>query len=126
MKFLLDQDVYAVTGSFLSELGHDVVRVAEIGMAAVSDEDLLITAHEQNRIMLTCDRDYGSLVFVKDYGAGVIYLRIRPSTQNSVHAELKRILDHYGEEELTRAFVVVEPDGHRVRHLHAADDEAVQ
>ena len=58
------------------------------GMAAASDEDLLTAAHDQNRIMLTCDRDYGSLVFVRDYGAGVIYLRIRPTTQNSVHAEL--------------------------------------
>jgi predicted nuclease of predicted toxin-antitoxin system len=124
MRFLLDQDVYAVTGSFLIDLGHDVVRVAEIGMAAASDANLLTAAHDQNRIMLTCDRDYGSLVFIKDFGAGVIYLRIRPSTHNSVHAELKRVLDRYSEEQLSRAFVVVEPDGHRVRHLHAGDRDA--
>jgi predicted nuclease of predicted toxin-antitoxin system len=77
MRFLQDQDVYAVTGRFLSGLGHDVVRVADIGLATASDEALLATAHDQSRIMLTCDRDYGSLVFVRDYGAGVIYLRIR-------------------------------------------------
>ena len=51
MRFLLDQDVYSITGLFLSDLGHDVVRVAEIGMAAASDEDLLTAAHDQNRIM---------------------------------------------------------------------------
>jgi hypothetical protein len=31
MKFLLDQDVYAATARFLSELGHDVVPVAQKG-----------------------------------------------------------------------------------------------
>src|SRR6266851_10387062 len=101
MKFLLDHDVYAVTGHFLTGLGHDVVRVVEIGMATASDEALLTTAHEQSRIMVTCDRDYGSLVFVRDYGAAVIYLRIRPSTQNSVHVQLNTVLELYFQEQLT-------------------------
>jgi hypothetical protein len=33
MKFLLDQDVYATTLSFLNGLGHDVIPVAQIGLA---------------------------------------------------------------------------------------------
>ena len=33
MKFLADQDVYATTIGFLSGLGHDVVRVAQLGLA---------------------------------------------------------------------------------------------
>jgi len=32
MKFLLDHDVYASTARFLSDLGHDVVPVAKIGL----------------------------------------------------------------------------------------------
>jgi len=31
MRFLLDQDVYALTARFLSALEHDVVTAAEIG-----------------------------------------------------------------------------------------------
>lgn len=34
MRFLLDQDVYAVTIRFLKDLGHDVVPVAQIGCSA--------------------------------------------------------------------------------------------
>ena len=45
------------------------------------------------------------------------YLRILPSTQNAVHAELERVLTAYTEEELTRAFVIVEAGGHRIRRL---------
>jgi hypothetical protein len=40
-----------------------------------------------------------------------------PSTQNAVHAELERVLSTYTEEELERAFVVVEAGGHRIRRL---------
>ncbi|ABU58848.1 DUF5615 family PIN-like protein [Roseiflexus castenholzii] len=117
MKFLLDQDVYAVTARFLSSLGPDVVPVSHIGLSQARDEDLLKTAQEQNRIFVTRERDFGNLVFVKALGAGVLYLRISPSTQNAVHNELERVLNTYPEEELKKAFVVIEPDGYRFRRL---------
>ena len=115
MKLLLDQDVYALTARFLIDSGHDVVLVAEIGLAQASDEEILRTAQEQNRILVTRDRDYGNLVFVRAIGTGVIYLRVLPITMNAVHNELAGILQTYSEEELASAFVVVEPDRHRFR-----------
>lgn len=117
MRLLLDQDVYAATAQFLSGLGHDVLRVAQIGLAQAKDEEILRVAQSQNRILLTRDRDYGNLVFVMDLGAGVLYLRVLPSTLEAVHAQLQRVLDSYPEKELSRAFVVIEPAGHRMRRL---------
>ena len=117
MKLLLDQDVYAVTARFLSEQSHDVVLVSQLGLSQAFDEDLLKKAQELSRIFVTRDRDYGSLVFVKQLGVGVIYLRVLPSTQTTVHNELARVLKIYTESELIKAFVVVEPDGHRIRRF---------
>lgn len=117
MRFLLDQDVYAATASFLSSLGHDVVRVGQVGLAQATDERLLIEAQSQGRILVTRDRDFGGLVFVRSLGSGVIYLRVLAATQNAVHAELETVLSAYSEEELQDAFVVVEPAGHRIRRL---------
>jgi predicted nuclease of predicted toxin-antitoxin system len=117
MKLLLDQDVYAATVRFLFELGHDVVPVARIGLSRAQNQEILRIAQEQNRILVTRDRDFDNLVFLRRLGAGVIYLRIVPSTQNVVHGELERVLDLYTEKELARAFVVVEPGGHRIRRL---------
>lgn len=54
---------------------------------------------------------------MQDLGAGVIYLRMLPSTQNLVHQELERVLQEHSESELKRAFVVVEPGRHRFRRL---------
>ena len=117
MKFLLDQDVYAITSRFLNGLGHDVVTAAQIGYSQADDSDLLRIAQEQGRIFVTRDRDFGELVFVKGLSVGVVYLRILPATSNSVHEELKRVLETYSEDELTKAFVVVEPGRYRFRKI---------
>lgn len=117
MRFLLDQDVHATTARFLSGLAHDVVRVAEIGLAQADDEDLLRAAQDQSCLFVTRDRDFGGLVFVNALGSGVLYLRVLPSTQNSVHQELETVLNMYSDEELRKAFVVVEPGGHRFRRV---------
>ncbi len=117
MKFLLDQDVYAATQRFLSDLGHDVVRAAELGLSQAADKQLLAVAVEQSRILITRDRDFGALVFVNALGSGVLCLRLRPSTLKTVHEELARVLKLYGEEELKKVFIVIEADGHRLRKL---------
>jgi predicted nuclease of predicted toxin-antitoxin system len=117
MRFLLDQDVYALTARLLRGLGHDVVLAFEIGGSQAPDSDLLRTAQEQERIFVTRDRDFGSLVFVQEIRVGVIYLRIQPTTLTSVHQKLGAILASYSEDQLRSAFVVVEPGRHRFRRL---------
>jgi predicted nuclease of predicted toxin-antitoxin system len=117
MRFLLDQDVFSATGRFLIDLGHDAVPVAKLGLARASDLELLRIAHAENRIFVTRDRDFGNLVFLQQLGAGVIYLRMLPSTQKTVHEELRRVLQDHSESELARTFVVVEPGRHRIRKL---------
>jgi predicted nuclease of predicted toxin-antitoxin system len=117
MKFLADQDVYAITIDFLKRLGHDVIPAAQLSLARAMDAALFRAAHEHGRILVTRDRDFGGLVFVQDLGAGVIYLRILPSTQNAVHSELERVLTLYSVRELQGSFIVVEPGWHRIRKL---------
>jgi predicted nuclease of predicted toxin-antitoxin system len=117
MKLLLNQDIYATTARFLIDSGYDIVLAAQLGLARADDEVLLRVAHEQARIFLTRDRDFGNLMFVKDFGAGVLYLRMSPSTQNAVHHQLEKVLTTYSSRELAKVFVVIEPDGYRIRRL---------
>jgi predicted nuclease of predicted toxin-antitoxin system len=115
MKFLTDQDVYATTVRFLKGLSHDVVTAAQVGLAQAEDPELLRVAQEQSRTFVTRDRDFGALVFVHGGGAGVVYLRLLPSTVNAVHAELARVLTLYSEQDLQGSFIVIEPGRHRMR-----------
>lgn len=117
MRFLLDQDVYALTERFLREQGYDIVTASELSLSRAPDSDLLKIAGDQGRIFVTRDRDYGNLVFVHHSGSGVIYLRILPSVMNEVHAELRKVLETYSEEELAKSFVVVEKNRHRIRKI---------
>ncbi len=124
MRLLTDQDVYTATIQFLRGLGHDVATAAEWGLSQSADAELLRAAHEEGRVFVTRDRDYGGLVFMQALEAGVLYLRVLPSTLQAVHAELGRVLGLYGEKELQGAFVVVEPGRHRIRRAGGARQDA--
>jgi predicted nuclease of predicted toxin-antitoxin system len=123
MRFLADQDVYSATVEFLRQLGHEVETAFERGMAQAADADLLQVAKAEGRVFVTRDRDFGGLVFVHELGAGVLYLRLLPSTLQAVHAELGRILTLYSESDLLGTFVVVEPGRHRVRRPASGGSE---
>jgi predicted nuclease of predicted toxin-antitoxin system len=117
VRFLLDQDVYAVTCRLLRELGHDVVTASNLNLSRSPDKDLLIRAANEKRLFVTRDKDFGGLVFVERLSKGVIYLRISPETLAATHDELKRVVTNHSEVELAAAFVVVEPGRHRFRAL---------
>ncbi len=53
MRFLTDQDVYALSTALLAKLGHDVVTVAQLGLAQAEDAELLRIADEQQRVLVT-------------------------------------------------------------------------
>lgn len=115
MRFMIDQDVFAVTTRFLRDNGHDAVTASELGLSRSLDSELLRRARTEQRIFVTRDRDYGRLVFVDDLGPGVIFLRMIPTNSHIVHQELAHVLATYSEAELLKTFVVVEPARHRVR-----------
>lgn len=117
MKFLIDQDVYAVTVKFLKSKGYDVLTTAEAGLSTASDIDVIKFAEKEERILLTRDKDFGNLVFVQRLGKGVIFLRMKPLNYELVHLELNKVLKVYSEDELSQSFVVVEEDHHRIRRV---------
>ena len=122
MNFFTDQDVYASTIRLLIGLGHNVVTAASIGMALATDTEILQAAQTQDRILLTRDRGFGGLVFVLGHSAGVIFMRMTPSTILQVHAELARVLTLYDESFLKTSFIVVETARHRVRRLSSGQN----
>ncbi len=117
MKFLLDQNVYLKTANFLKTLGYDVIRVTEIGLAQASDEELLLRAKELGRILVTRDKDFGHLVFVKNIKTPVILLKIFPGNLERVHNILKLALEQTNSIIVNSSFIVIESDKYRIRTL---------
>lgn len=120
MKFLADQDVYKMTTDRLKEWGCDIITAKTLGMQRASDEELLDKAREMKRIMITKDKDFGALLFLKEKKTeGVILLRGSIKEIDEIHSELKELLLKHTEAELRRSFCVVEPKRYRIRHLTA-------
>ena len=81
MRFLANENIPQTSVAALRESGHDVVSVSE-RCPGVSDEQVMQIAHEEKRVVITFDRDYGALVFQKrlPLPAGVLLMRFRPAS----------------------------------------------
>lgn len=117
MNFLADESCVGPVIRALRQTGHDVVAIAEIAKGA-TDEEVLRRALEEKRLLITEDRDFGELVYVRGQpSAGVILVRFpnqarlsKPATVIDVVARLGlRLLD---------AFTVVEPGRVRINSRH--------
>ncbi len=118
MRFFCDQDVYRLTAEFLRSLGHDVLTAADVRMSQAVDREILQFAAAHNRILVTRDKDFGSLVFSRMFPhRGVLLLRVTPLTLSEIHTELERLLSLQTDEDIQRSFVVVEKDRHRIRRI---------
>lgn len=85
MKILANENFPAPSVRYLRERGHDVRFVAE-DSPGEEDAANLRAAHEEGRVIITFDRDYGELVFRHPMPApaGVVYLRFDP--EHPLHA----------------------------------------
>lgn len=62
MRFLLDESAEARIATFLIARGHDATRIGRDYPAALSDEQVLALAHQERRVLIANDKDFGELV----------------------------------------------------------------
>lgn len=117
MDFLANENFPLVSVNRLRQQGYDVTAVIEDSPGA-KDQDILIQANQEQRIILTFDRDYGELIYKLMLSApkGVIYFRFRPSAPEEPAEFVLRLLamDRFS---LTGKFTVAERDRVRQRYL---------
>lgn len=108
MKFQCDQNFDRRLLQPLRDAGHDVTVVAIDYPAGIPDREVLAIAHREQRILLTFDRDFGELAVREQLPhAGIIYLRVRPTTVAVKLARLTEVLTTYAAQ-LDRFLVITE------------------
>lgn len=82
---LVDENISERVVLALRAEGHDVKWIREAGRGT-PDEQILEQAQDAKRIVLTFDKDFGTLIFQqgRQAASGVILLRPRSTTRNSV------------------------------------------
>ncbi len=62
MKFLVDMGISLRTVSWLRSDGYDVVHLRDEGLQRLPDNEILIKARTEGRILLTIDLDFAQLL----------------------------------------------------------------
>ena len=76
LQFLTDENIDVEVVEFLRKQGFDVFDIKEECLFQMSDEDILNFSYKTNRIVISQDSDFGTLIF-RDNALfyGIVYLR---------------------------------------------------
>lgn len=116
MKFLLDVcSSSRLLEAFLLGRGDDVVSVFAVDPKA-SDEEVMNEALREGRVLITEDKDYGELLFVRRLPHGPIIRLIELAVDEQVQA-LGDFLDQRASELQGRVLVTISRTRVRVRRV---------
>jgi len=113
MRILLDTCVWGGTRDELRSAGHDVVWAGD-WPEDPGDQEILARAHEEGRVLVTLDKDFGELAVVHGWPhSGIVRLvglSVRQQGKICLH-----IVAHHGNELQAGALITAEPGRLRIR-----------
>ena len=117
MKFLADENFPLPSVRILSAARHDVAAVVQ-DSPGVADETVLERTVREGRVLVTFDRDYGSLLYQLGLPAptGIVYFRFVPFSLEEPAEHLLALLER-SELSLLGMLAVAERDRVRQRPL---------
>lgn len=93
VRWLANENFPAPSVAVLRAAGHDVLFIAE-SHASVDDTEVLALARKEGRWLVTFDRDYGELLYARNYAPppAVILLRVTSYRPDEPAAWLELLL----------------------------------
>jgi predicted nuclease of predicted toxin-antitoxin system len=116
MNFVADESLDAPIILALRKESHDVFSISE-SSPQIADEAVLKIANEQNRILLTSDKDFGELVFrLQLVSSGIVLLRLPQLTNEEKVSLTLKLVNEFGEK-LQASFSVITANKIRIVSL---------
>ena len=119
MRFLVDQCLSPEFARKLSDAGHDVVHLRELGLERAPDPEVLDVARSQGRVLVSADTDFGTLL-ARSSATGPSVVMFRRATGRRPAAQAVLLIDNLpaiSEALETGSVVVLEETRLRLRRL---------
>ena len=118
MKFLADMGISPVTVAFLRGIGHEAVRLLEVGLERRSDADVIAYAMSRGQVVMTFDLDYPTLLALNPGSrVSAIVFRTLRAEPEWINERLRETLPLMTDALTAGAIVVVEDDRIRIRRF---------
>ena len=119
MKFLVDENLPRQLTALFHASGHDAAHVGDIGLSSAPDPQILEKAREEDRILISADTDFGTLLAESQAELPSIILIRRTSNRRAFHlaSMIEANLSALTEDLESGCVVVFDADRVRVRRL---------
>ena len=116
MKFLIDENVGFSIIKYLRDEGFDVKAVSEL-FPSRDDVSIIKIAHQEKRIIVTNDKDFGYLIFKAQFPPpSIILFRFKEEIPSEKINAIKAILN-LPAEKIVNHFIVASENKIRIRTL---------
>ena len=118
LRFLVDMNLPSKTTTNLQQQGWDALRVSQVLPMDTEDPKILEFARQQNRVIITQDLDFSSLLALGGYEKpSLITFRLSMPDSETITRKLLEIVPHIEDRLAERCAVTIDDRRVRVRRL---------
>ena len=118
LRFLVDMNLPSKTVTNLQQQDWDVRRVSQVLPMDAEDSEILEFARQQNRVIITQDLDFSSLLALGGYEKpSLITFRLSMPDSETITQKLLDIMPHIEDRLAEGCAVTIDDRRARVRHL---------